>query len=180
MDAYEVLGVKRTDSRDTVRRVYLEKVKACHPDLFSDPERQQSAQELLTKLNVAYEEIMSMLPVTVSPTNTVVPTEQAMQSAQKMLDMGHPETALRHMARADEKTAAWYCLQGKILMAMKQYATAHQAFRVAVSMCPEDNAVRALALEAAVAVKKHQRLTWRVADWADSVIHTRHNHKIKR
>ncbi len=180
MDAFEVLGVKRSDSRETVRRVYLEKVKACHPDLFSDPVQQQRAQERLTQLNVAYEEVLSTKPYTVSPVNAVVPTAQAMQSARKMLEMGHPETALRHLARADLKTVEWYCLQGRILMEMKQYATAHQVFRIAVGMKPEDNDIRQMALEAAVAVKKHQKLAWRVADWAEGVIHPRGGHKLKR
>ena len=57
-------------------------------------------------------------------------------------------------------------------MGMRQYDTAHQSFREAVRLNPDNNEYRQGALEAAVAVKKHQKWAYRVADWAGSLIHS--------
>ena len=60
-----------------------------------------------------------------------------------------------------------------LLMQLRDYASAHQSFRVAVRLSPDNNEYRSGALAAAVAYKKHQRLAYRVLDWADGVIHPR-------
>ena len=56
-------------------------------------------------------------------------------------------------------------------MNMHQYGTAHQSFREAVRMQPNNRAYRQGALDAAVAIKRHQKLRYRVADWAGSFFH---------
>ena len=49
-------------------------------------------------------------------------------------------------------------MQGKVLMAMDEYDSAHQSFREAVRLDPDNNVFRAGALAAAVAQQKEQRL----------------------
>ena len=62
---------------------------------------------------------------------------------------------------------------GQLMMDMRQFASAHQSFREAVRLNPENNEYRRGALEAALAVKKHQKLPYRVMDWADGILHPR-------
>ena len=59
---------------------------------------------------------------------------------------------------AESREASWYYVQGKILMQMEQYESAHQSFREAVLRSPENNEYRTGALEAALAMKKEKTL----------------------
>ena len=53
-------------------------------------------------------------------------------------------------------------MQGKVLMAMEEYDSAHQSFREAVRLDPDNNVFRAGALAAAVAQQKAQKLPGKV------------------
>ena len=66
--------------------------------------------------------------------------------------------ALRQLNRADSKDAEWYFIQGNILMALRQYETAHQSYREAVRRDPENRKFREGALDAALAMKKNRPL----------------------
>ena len=172
MDAFEVLGIPRQADQQQVRQAYHTLVKGCHPDQFTDADRQKAAQDQLIRLNLAYEEALKLTAGRPLNPRTVT-TVQAKESARSLLSQDRPEAALFQLSRAEEKDGEWYYLQGLILMKMKQYASAHQSFREAVKRCPENNDYHAGALEAAVAVRKHQKLPYRIADWAESVLHPR-------
>ena len=168
MNAFEVLGLAPDATQAQVHQAYRAKVKKCHPDQFEDKEMQLRAQEKLVELNLAYEQAMkstAQRPLSF----TALPADQAIAIAQKLMDQGHVESALGQMARAENKTEAWYFFQGQLLMKMKQFASAHQAFRAAVSLAPDNNEYRAWALDAAVAYKKHQKLPYKVASWAQGL-----------
>lgn len=171
MNAFEVLGLSPAADQAQVRSAYRTQVKKCHPDQFEgNVEAQLRAQERLVQLNLAYEEALRACTQR-QVGFSALPTEQAMTIARRLLDQGNAENALGQMARAENKTDAWYFLQGQILMKLKQFASAHQAFRAAIRLSPANNEYRAWALDAAVAVKKHQKLPYRVADWAEHVLH---------
>lgn len=176
MNAFEVLGLAPTADQEQVRAAYRSQVKKCHPDQFEDRDAQLRAQEKLIQLNLAYEEALQCASQRQLSFATL-PTEQAMAIARKLMEQGNVENALGQMARAESKTADWYCLQGQLLMKMKQYASAHQAFRAAVKLSPANNEFRTWALDAAVAIKKHQKLPYKIADWAEDLLRPR---RIKR
>lgn len=57
---YAILGLPLHASSQEVKQAYKQLVKRCHPDLFFDnPPLRQKAQELLTKINQAYDELCS-------------------------------------------------------------------------------------------------------------------------
>lgn len=57
---YAILGLPPNASMQEVKQAYKKLVKRCHPDLFFDnPSRREKAQEILTKINQAYEELCS-------------------------------------------------------------------------------------------------------------------------
>lgn len=172
MNAFEVLGITSQADQQQVRQAYHTRVKKCHPDQFVDLEQQKKAQEELIELNLAYEEALRLTagkPVGFH----AMPGEQAKTIAKRLLEQERFESALLQLGRADQKDDEWYYLQGLILMKMKQYASAHQAFREAVRRNPANNDYHAGALDAAVAVRKHQKLPYRVADWANGILHPR-------
>ena len=62
MNAFEILGLEPQADKDRVHQAYRSLVKACHPDLFEDPEQQKAAQKKLVELNLAYEEALKAAP----------------------------------------------------------------------------------------------------------------------
>ena len=82
--------------------------------------------------------------------------------AERALARDNPEAALRQLMHAETRDGDWYYMQGKVLMALEEYDSAHQSFRQAVRLDPENNVYRAGALAAAVALQKEQRLPGKV------------------
>ena len=125
-----------------MRAAYRRLVKTCHPDQFQDPQRQKAAQEQLLQLNLAYEAALKLASQHRVGFNLISQEE----------------------ARADGKDADWYFLQGKILMGLRQYDTAHQSFREAVRRDPDNHKYREGALDAALAMKKNRPLSQKLRD----------------
>ena len=162
-DPFEVLGLRPTAGADEVRAAYRALVKQHHPDKFPDAERRAAAQQKMVTLNLAYEEAYHL--ATSRRVNTYVsalPVDDAVSLAAKMLRQHSPESALRQLMRAESRGGSWYAMQGKILMHMEQYESAHQSFREAVRLEPDNNDFRQGALDAAVAMKKAQTFTGRI------------------
>ena len=82
--------------------------------------------------------------------------------AQRAMARNNPEGALRSLIRCEERDAEWYYVQGKVLMALEEFDSAHQSFREAVRHEPDNNVYRAGALAAAVALQKEQKLPGKV------------------
>ena len=154
---YETLGITPGADQEEIRSAYRARVKLCHPDMIREPEARKEAQERMVQLNLAYEEALRLAgshhPL---PPAEEVPLGDALIMAERMLNRGNPESALRQLLRAEERDASWYAVQGKVLMAMEQYDSAHQSYREAIRRDPENNAFRAGALDAAVSLKKQQ------------------------
>ena len=161
---FEVLGLKGWADPDEIRTAYRTLVKQCHPDMVRDPIEKQAAQDRMVALNLAYEEALRLAsPRTrVSSHTPELTAPEAVLMAEKALARNNPESALLYLMRCPEKDGAWYYTQGKILMALEQYESAHQAFREAVRRCPENNVYRSGALAAAVAHQKEQTLQGKV------------------
>lgn len=152
-DPFEVLGIPAGSTEQEVRSAYRHMVKVCHPDQFQDPEKRKAAQDELVRLNLAYEEALRLCTHQAVGFNRISP-EEAKHFARRLMKQGNMESALRQLARAEIKDADWYCLQGDILMSMRQYETAHQSFREAVRLRPDSNEYHERALNAALAMKK--------------------------
>lgn len=167
-DPFEVLGLKPGADVQEVRAAYRRLVKACHPDQFQDPAQQKAAQEAFIRLNLAYETALKL-----SARQTVcfnqVSQEEAKHFARRLLEQGSPESALRQLSRADAKDADWFCLQGDILMALRQYDTAHQSYREAVRREPDNRRFREGALNAALAMKKSRPIGEKLQGWAKGI-----------
>ena len=161
---FEVLGVAPGADEQTVRAAYRKLVKSCHPDQFQDVQKQKAAQEQLIRLNLAYEAALKLAARTTVGFN-LISQQEAKHFARRLVEQGNLDSALRQLNRADSKDAEWYCLQGDILMALKQYDTAHQSYREAVRREPDNRVYRQGALDAALAVKKSRPLGAKIGDW---------------
>lgn len=166
---FTVLGIKSDADAQAVRAAYRQKVKACHPDQFTDAQEQVSAQEQLIQLNLAYEEALKIVSQHRVGFN-LISQEEAKHFAQRLVEQGNLESALRQLNRADQKDADWYFMQGDILMGLKQYETAHQSYREAVKRAPDNREYRRGALDAAVAMKKSQQLGAKIQSWVKDTL----------
>lgn len=169
MDVYEVLGVKRGADSEEIKQAYHDRAKQHHPDRFTDPAEQEAAQRRMVALNIAYEKAIKearepVLRFSDLPIDKVVPL------VRRLIDQGQLEAALLQLGRAEVKDARWYALQGEILMAFREYDTAHQSFREAVRREPNDMDYRRQALEAAVQVKRRKHFPVRLRDSIESMI----------
>ena len=160
----EVLGLRPGATQQEIRAAYRSLVKTCHPDQFQDPEVQKLAQEKLIRLNLAYEEALRMAENRRVGFNKLS-CEDAIHFASRLLEQDNPESALRQLARAETHTAEWFCLQGDILMRLKQFETAHQSYREAVNREPDNRRYREKALDAALAMKKANSIGEKLFGW---------------
>ena len=162
---FEVLGLNAGASADDVRNAYRQLVKTCHPDKFLDADERKAAQEKMIALNLAYEEALKLTASRRSAAtnyNRELTVEEAIALADKMLRRDSPESALRQLMRTKGRTAAWFAMQGHVLMALEMYENAHQSYREAVKREPHNNVFRQGALDAAVALKKSRTPVGRI------------------
>ena len=177
LDAFKTLGLNSTADLEAVKAAYHALVKQWHPDQFSDEGMQQKAQQKLIELNLAYEEALKAVqgrPAAIRD----IPLPEAKTFARHLYESGHPASALRQLARTSEKDAEYYHLEGQILTALRQYGSAHQAFRAAVQMEPTNREYHRAAFQAAKNYQKHRKWPYRFADWANGLFHPRDREKM--
>lgn len=160
---FEVLGLTGLADTDTIRNAYRSLARQCHPDMIQDPAEKEAAQRRMVALNLAYEEALRLAsPRTGNGVMTGLTSAEAVLMAQRAMARDNPEGALRSLVRCENRDGDWYYMQGKVLMAMEEYDSAHQSFREAVRRCPDNNIYRSGALAAAVALQKEQKLPGKV------------------
>ena len=160
---FEVLGLKGLATPDEIRSAYRALARQCHPDMIQDPAEKEAAQTRMVALNLAYEEALRLAsPRPHAAYTPELSSAEAILMAQRARARDNPEGALRSLVRCEKRDGEWYYMQGKVLMAMEEYESAHQSFREAVKRCPDNNVYRSGALAAAVALQKEQKLPGKV------------------
>ena len=162
---FEVLGLKGLATPEEIRSAYRALARQCHPDMIRDPAEKEAAQTRMVALNLAYEEALRLSsPRISSPVTPELSSAEAILMAQRAMARDNPQGALRSLIRCEEaeRDGDWYYMQGKVLMAMEEFDSAHQSFREAVRLDPDNNVFRAGALAAAVAQQKAQKLPGKV------------------
>ena len=166
---FEALELTPFADPEEIRVAYRKLVKQCHPDMIQDPEEKKVAQARMVQLNLAYEEALRMaVPKPRTAAAQELTKEDAIALAEKMLERNNSESALRQLLRAESRDAFWYYTQGRVLMRMEQYDSAHQSFREAIRRDPENREYRRMALDASIALRKSQTLPGKLKKfWKD-------------
>ncbi len=60
MNAFEVLGIQPTASKDEIKKAYKAMAKRCHPDLERDPKQKKEAEERFKLIQSCYEYLMEI------------------------------------------------------------------------------------------------------------------------
>lgn len=161
--AFEILGVTPQADEVAIRAAYHQLAKTCHPDKFLDPEEQQRGQERLIIINLAYEQAMAIAAKR-QTRSEALPLEQALIWAEKLLSRKQHELALLQLSKAESKDARWYALQAQALTGLRQHLSAHQAWRAAVRLDPDNLSYRRSALEAEIQLKRAGSLPGKALD----------------
>ena len=160
---FEVLGLKGWATPEEIRTAYRTLARQCHPDMIQDPAEKEAAQTRMVALNLAYEEALRLAsPRTGASITPELSSAEAVLMAQRAMARSNPQGALRSLIRCEQRDGDWYYMQGKVLMALEEFESAHQSFREAVRLDPDNNVYRAGALAAAVALQKEQKLPGKV------------------
>lgn len=160
---FEVLGLKGWATPEEIRTAYRTLARQCHPDMIQDPAEKEAAQTRMVALNLAYEEALRLAsPRTGTAVTPELSSAESILMAQRAMARNNPQGALRSLIRCEERDGDWYYMQGKVLMALEEFESAHQSFREAVRLDPENNVYRAGALAAAVALQKERKLPGKV------------------
>ena len=160
---FEVLGLKGWADQEEIRTAYRALVKQCHPDMIQDPSLKEEAQMRMVQLNLAYEEALRLAsPRPQAPAGPETTVAEAVLMAERSLARDNPEAALRQLMKCEKRDGDWYYMQGKVLMTLDQYESAHQSFREAVRRSPENNVYRSGALAAVVAQRESETIQGKV------------------
>ena len=161
---FEVLGLQGWADPDEIRAAYRALVKQCHPDMIQDPRMKEEAQTRMVALSLAYEEALRLASPRNHPQQPGMEpsTAEVILMAERSLARDNPEAALRQLMRSEKRDGDWYYMQGKVLMALEQYDSAHQSFREAIRLSPENNVYRSGALAAVVAQREQATIHGRM------------------
>ncbi len=166
--AFERLGLRPDAGEADIRSAYRKLVKAYHPDQFRDPAQQQAGQQELISINLAYAQCLKSLESRKSPTPTL-PVAQAKYWARNLLLRKEYGMALFQLNRSESRDAEWHALQGESLLGLKDFIGAHQAWRAAVRLDPDNRNYRREALAAEMALKRSRTLSGKLAGKARSL-----------
>ncbi|MDR2504851.1 MAG: DnaJ domain-containing protein [Oscillospiraceae bacterium] len=161
--AHEVLGVPQNADETQIAAAYRSLVKKWHPDVV-DSSLKSEAQDKIVAINLAYKAAMSSLA-----NNTQLP--DPIKIAKQLINKKQYDAALRVLSHATDRTSEWFYLQGFLLMKRHKPGAAHDSFRAAVRLDPDNELYRKAALEAAVEAKRSETVRGKMSAWARLVMH---------
>lgn len=150
-NAFAILNIPITSSIETIHSAYIKKVKECHYDNFTDVGQMETAQHKMVELNLAYKEAVSFAEQ--HQCKQVNNIDHRLWT-NKLYEEQKYEGALFQNDRDTVHDKEWYCLRGKILLALDRYEESHNCFREAIKLDPDNKEYRQGAFDAAVAYKK--------------------------
>lgn len=158
-DPYNVLGVSRTDSDETIKKAYRELARKYHPDNYANNPLADLAQEKMKQINEAYDQITrersgASRPSYSSGTATASGFSYAQQGNQQnthgadftavrnAISMGQLDRAEMLLSSIRSHNAEWNFLMGSVSYRRGYYDEAEKYFGNAVAMAPNNTEYR--------------------------------------
>ena len=156
MNAYEVLNLPATASRDEIRAAYRDLARRWHPDRFMAGPERDWANEKMAQINAAYR---ICLDAARQDGRTVADGErEALRRVQALIDDGKYQTARKLLMGFDTRCAEWNYLFGAVLLKLRETEKALIYLSVAAHQAP-DSVKYAQALKEAQHLNATRRLT---------------------
>lgn len=152
MNPYEVLGLKPGASQEEIKSAYRKLVKQYHPDQFRDNPLQELAQEKLSQINEAYNQLIhgngsSNSYSSSSSSNSSSYSSNSSYSSGYSADLAQARACLSRrdtrgaeaiLNRISDRNAEWFYLMGVVHVNKGWYDSAIQNINTACSMDPNN------------------------------------------
>ena len=149
-DPYKVLGVKPTDTDDTIKEAYRKLARKYHPDKYADGDLKELAEEKMKEVNAAYEEIQKMRQDGSSGGynsghNSSYNGGYNYANIRRNINTGNIGAAEAELnsINAGDRGAEWHYLMGCVLIKKGYYVDAQRMINTACSMDPTNSEYRA-------------------------------------
>lgn len=149
-DPYKVLGVKPTDSDDTIKEAYRKLARKYHPDKYADGDLKELAEEKMKEVNAAYEEIQKIRQGGSSNGgnsgyNSSYNGGYNYANIRRNINTGNIGAAEAELnsVNAGDRGAEWHYLMGCVLIKKGYYVDAQRMINTACNMDPSNSEYRA-------------------------------------
>lgn len=149
-DPYKVLGVKPTDSDDTIKEAYRKLARKYHPDKYADGDLKELAEEKMKEVNAAYEEIQKMRQGGSSNGgnsgyNSSYNGGYNYANIRRNINTGNIGAAEAELnsINAGDRGAEWHYLMGCVLIKKGYYVDAQRMINTACNIDPSNSEYRA-------------------------------------
>ena len=133
MNAYEVLNIPATASRDQIRTAYRSLARRWHPDRFMQGPERDWANDKMAEINAAYRECLNGTGRQGNPGET---DHEQLRKIQQMIDDGNYHSARKMLMGFSTRCAEWNYLFGAVLMRLCETEKALIYLSVAVHQNP--------------------------------------------
>ena len=133
MDAYKVLDIPVTASREEIRAAYRKLARRWHPDRFMAGPERDWANEKMARINAAYRACLNHLEET---RGKLTDEDLQLDRVRQMIDGGQYASARRLLMSFSTRCAEWNYLFGVVLAAMRETDKAIIYLTVAVHQNP--------------------------------------------
>jgi len=134
LNAYEVLNIPPSASRDEIRASYRKLARRWHPDRFMEGPERDWANEKMAQINAAYR---ACLDGTAAPMAASDDAER-LAHIQQLIDDGNYLTARKLLGGFNTRCAEWNYLFGAVLMKTSDVPKALIYLSVAAHQQPEN------------------------------------------
>ncbi len=144
LNAYEVLNVPPTASREEIRKTYRTLVRRWHPDRFMEGPERDWANDKMAEINSAYHACMdgTALKDRHSDENT------CLKQAEQLMESGEYIPARKLLISLNTRCAEWNYLFGAVLMHLAETEKALIYLTVAVHQNPSSAKYAKMRMEA--------------------------------
>ena len=116
MNAYDVLKIPITATKDEIRAAYRNMARRWHPDRFMAGPERDWANDKMAEINAAYRQCLDGLKPKVGAGSE----DEALRRVQDLIDDGKYQSARKLLMGFDTRCAEWNYLFGAVLMKLSE------------------------------------------------------------
>ena len=155
MDAFKVLDIPPTATKDEIRAAYRTLARRWHPDRFLPGPERDWANEKMAEINAAYRACLNHLKDRPAPRED---EDDGLAAVRQLIDDGRYTDARRVLMGLSTRCAEWNYLFGAVLLKLSEFDKALIYLSVAAHQNPQ-SAKYARALKEARRMESTHRLT---------------------